>query len=309
MRSSKAFGGGIAGQAKAKKIIKKVNSRWLDLAYAKRTKGVYKFSFGHLLVIGGSYLYSGSPIFNAVSALRAGVDLATIAAPEKAATAAKAYAPELIAYPIKGDIFTLDSMEELLPLMKNKNAVVIGGGLTRSKEVADFVLKFIEEVKLPVVIDADAIYAVSGHPEVVEGKKAVITPNLYELRAMCAANKLTPPSLASGISEKVSTLEELSEIFGATILFKGDLSITVLHSKASISAPSLFMTKGGFGDVLAGVCGAYLSRGLDPFVSASVAAYVTNEAGKLAAKEYGESMLPTDLIDKIPSVINRRIKK
>jgi len=66
---------------------------------------------------------------------------------------------------------------------------------------------------------------------------------------------------------------------------------------------SSFMTKGGCGDTLAGICGALLARKVDAFTAACAAAYINGRAGEIAVKEYGEGMLPTDLIKNIPKAI------
>ena len=63
------------------------------------------------------------------------------------------------------------------------------------------------------------------------------------------------------------------------------------------------MTKGGCGDTLSGICGAYLARGIDLFASACAAAYVNGKAGELTARQLGEGLLPTDLINNICKVI------
>ncbi|MEM5877987.1 MAG: NAD(P)H-hydrate dehydratase, partial [Candidatus Aenigmatarchaeota archaeon] len=62
-----------------------VNKNLLKTVYTKRDEWSKKYDFGHLLVIGGSKLYSGSPAFNALAAYKAGVDLVTVVAPERAA--------------------------------------------------------------------------------------------------------------------------------------------------------------------------------------------------------------------------------
>jgi NAD(P)H-hydrate epimerase len=65
------------------------------------------------------------------------------------------------------------------------------------------------------------------------------------------------------------------------------------------------MTKGGFGDTLAGICGAMLARGVNPFDAACAAAYINGKAGELAAGKFGEGVLASDLIDEIHNVLRR----
>ena len=63
------------------------------------------------------------------------------------------------------------------------------------------------------------------------------------------------------------------------------------------------MTKGGFGDTLAGVCGALLARGVGPYSAACAAAWINGKAGDLAAKKFGEGVLASDLLSEIPDAI------
>ncbi|MEM5766151.1 MAG: NAD(P)H-hydrate dehydratase [Candidatus Aenigmatarchaeota archaeon] len=273
----------------------------LKQVYKKRKKWSRKYDFGHLLVIGGSKFYSGSPAFNALAALRAGVDLVTIAAPEKTAYVIRGFKPDLIAYPIKGDFFTSENLEEILELTKNKTAVVIGGGMSRKEEVLDFILEFLKAVELPIVIDADAIHALANDKKVMSGKNFIITPHAHEFFV------LSGEKVSEDVLDRVRIVSRVANELKATILLKGHSDVISNGIKNAINKTgSPYMTKGGFGDTLAGICGAYLARGLDTFTSACAAAFVNGKAGELAAKKYGEGLLASDLIEEIPNVIKHR---
>ncbi|MEM5772688.1 MAG: NAD(P)H-hydrate dehydratase [Candidatus Aenigmatarchaeota archaeon] len=279
-----------------------VDKSILKQVYKKRSLWSKKYDFGHLLVIGGSKLYSGSPAFNALAALRAGVDLVTIVAPEKTAYTIRSFKPDLIAFPIKGDFFTKKNLKEVLELTKNKTAVVIGGGMSRREEVLNFILEFLKAVELPVVIDADAIHALAKNKEVIKGKKAIITPHAYEFFV------LSGESVGYDVIERSEIVTKVASELQATILLKGHMDVISDGFKTAINKTgSPYMTKGGLGDTLAGICGAYLARGLDPFTSACAAAFVNGKAGELAAKKFGESMIASDLIEEIPRTIKPKI--
>ena len=63
------------------------------------------------------------------------------------------------------------------------------------------------------------------------------------------------------------------------------------------------MTVGGSGDVLAGVVAAAVNFIDDPFIGASVGAYLMGRAGELAAEKYGNSLIASDIIKEIPRVL------
>ena len=147
-------------------MFEEVRRRLLKKVYRRRDPWCHKYNFGHLLVIGGSKRYSGSPAFNALAALRAGVDLVTVVAPRRAANIIASFSPDLIAYPLEGDYLTMKHLDELMALSENKDAVVIGGGLCRGKRTLRLVVEFLRRVEIPCVVDADAIYAVAKRKSV-----------------------------------------------------------------------------------------------------------------------------------------------
>jgi len=263
--------------------------------YKKRDPWSRKYNFGHLLVIGGSRNYSGSPAFNALAALRAGVDLVTIVAPERAANIIVSFKPDLIAYPLKCDYFSPKNLKEVLKFIEKKDAVVIGGGMTRSEKVVKFILEFLKQVEIPCVIDADAIHALAKDRSVIRGKKVIVTPHSYEFFI------LSGKKVGSDIEERV---RNLASEMNCVILLKGHVDVISDGENIAVNTTgSPYMTKGGMGDTLAGICGAYLARGINPFKAACAAAWVNGKAGELAAKKYKESLIASDIINEIPNVI------
>lgn len=278
--------------------MKVVEKNILKQIYKKREPWSKKYDFGHLLVVGGSKFYSGSPAFNALAALRAGVDLVTIAAPEKTAYVIRSFKPDLIAFPIACEYFRKENLEEVLELTKNKTALVIGGGMSRKEEVLEFILEFLKRIDLPMVVDADAIHALAKDKKILRGKRAIVTPHSYEFFVLSGIK------VSSNLEERVKTVKELAREIGCTILLKGHVDVISDGGKIAINKTgSPYMTKGGLGDTLAGICGAYLARGIEPFIAAQAAAFVNGKAGELAAKKFGESLIASDLIEEIPKVI------
>jgi hydroxyethylthiazole kinase-like uncharacterized protein yjeF len=270
----------------------------LGRIYAKRRSWSHKYDFGSLLVIGGSKKYSGSPAFNAMSALKSGVDLVTIAAPQRAADIAASFSPNMIAYPLSGDYISPRHVDELIELSKGKSAVVIGGGLTERKEVFEAVIRYLEKVKIPAVIDADAIKAVATKKDMLKGKRFVLTPNTREFEVLSCIRPNTE------MRERVRMVKDVAAIPNVTILLKGHIDVISDGKRlATNTTGSPYMTKGGLGDTLAGICGAMMARGNDPFTSACAAAFINGKAGQIAAKKFKESMTATDLIDSIPDAI------
>ncbi|MGB9598356.1 MAG: ADP-dependent NAD(P)H-hydrate dehydratase, partial [Minisyncoccales bacterium] len=151
-------------------MIQTIDSQFVKKIIPSRIKGHYykKYSFGLMLVIGGSDFYSGSPALNALAAFRSGVDMVRIFAPERAANIISSFSPILAAFPVKGSYLTKKDLSFLLSqieiakeVSEGRCALVIGGGLGRTEETQEVVLELLKKIDIPVVIDADAIYAIS----------------------------------------------------------------------------------------------------------------------------------------------------
>jgi NAD(P)H-hydrate epimerase len=287
--------------------MKEVTKDILKEIYKLRSINVRKYHFGLLLVIGGSEFYSGSPALSAMAAFRAGVDMVRILAPNRAADIIASFSPNLAAYPLEGvhlkkeHLATLLFMTESAKIAsKGKTAVVIGGGAGRTEETQKVILEFLSQISVPVVIDADAIYALEKNSEIVSDKPFLITPNPYEFFILTKKEIRQVSEL-----EKIKMVQEEAARLKTTILFKGETDI-ISNGKEVIlnKIDSPYLTKGGTGDTLAGICGALIARGADLFLAAQAAAFINVKAGQLAEEKKKEGLLATDLIEAIPEVIN-----
>lgn len=276
--------------------------------YPKRPKVCRKYDYGLLVVIGGSEFYSGSPALTALAAFRSGVDMVRIIAPKRAADIIASFTPDLAAYPLKGDWLTKEHLATLLEMTeaaravsRGKTAVVIGGGMGRSEETQEVILEYLSQVSVPVVIDADAIHAVGKKPEIISGKNFLVTPHTYEFFVL---TKKEVYQLSD--EEKIKMVQEEAKRLQTTILLKGGVDIISDGKEVALSKTGTsFMTVGGTGDTLAGIAGAIIARGINPFEAGQAAAYINGLAGEIAGKKLGESVMATDLIEAISEVLPR----
>jgi len=277
--------------------------------YKKRPSDVRKYDYGLLLVIGGSEFYSGSPALSALAAFKSGVDMVRIIAPKRAADIIASFTPDLAAYPLEGDWLKKDHLATLLTLTESakavsrgKAAVVIGGGMGRSEETQEAILEYLSQVSLPVVIDADAIHALGGNPEIIKGKPFLVTPHTYEFFVLTKKEIYQLPE-----EEKIKMVFQEAARLQTTILLKGPIDIISNGKEVALNKTgSPYLTAGGCGDTLAGICGALMARGVDPFTTGQAGAYINGLAGELAAKKLGEGMMAMDLIEAIPEVIKNQ---
>lgn len=265
--------------------------------FPPRPEGSRKGDFGRVLVIGGSERYAGAPAFNALAALRCGADLAVVLAPRRAADLVASYAPDLITVPCEGRVPELADVEKLLPLA---DAVVIGGGIERSPKAHRALRAILGALQEPMVVDAEALHALAGAPGLVSGKPALLTPHGGEFAAL--EGHAWPVEEAA----REEACRALAQRYGATVVVKGRREVVSDGTRvARDEAGSPLLTKGGYGDLLAGAAGALLARGHSPFDAARVAAFLIGSAGARAADELGESTLASDALARVPEVLRR----
>ena len=281
-----------------KDILKKI--------YKPRPKDSKKYDFGLLIVIGGSDFYSGSPALSAMAAFKSGVDMVRIIAPKRAADIIASFSPNLAVYPLDGKwleskhLATLISMTESAKAVAHGNsAVVIGGGVGRSKETQKVILEYLKQVQVPVVIDADAIHAVGGKQEIISGKNFLITPHTYEFFVLTGKEVYKLPE-----EEKIKIVFQEAARLQTTILLKGAIDIISDGKEVALNRTGCpYLTVGGTGDTLSGIAGVLLARGINVFEAGCAAAYINGLAGELASKKLGESLTATDLINEISNVL------
>lgn len=265
--------------------------------FRKRPQDSKKGDFGRLLVVGGSRMYTGAPALSALASLNCGCDLCVVAAPERAADVVASFSPCLIAVPLRGDLLNCEHVDLLARLSLRSDAVVIGPGLGREGVVLRACDDFMKRVKVPCVVDADAICAMGKYRWKGGCDRFVVTAHRHEFM------ELTGVDLGKK-KDMVREVERASLKFGCVVVLKGHEDIISDGKKTVLNKTgNPYMTKGGTGDVLAGVCGALLARGVGAFDAAVVATYICGAAGDAAAT-HGESLLATDVINEIGSIVN-----
>lgn len=253
---------------------------------------MHKGAAGRVLVIGGSPGLAGAPLLAAVGAMRAGAGLVTVACPADIERLVKAGHPEIMTAPLSGSArggWSADMAPAARELAEAADAVAIGPGLGRLPGTGEFLAALFNAGPLaaPVVLDADALYALAGRPDLAEkiGPRAVLTPHPGEMARLLG---LTIPEIESG---RAAAARALARRTGAVAVLKGPGTVIVdggdPDAAAVISphaAPNLAV--GGSGDVLTGVVARLLAAGQPPLLAASLGVYWHGLCGQLLADEY-----------------------
>ncbi len=260
----------------------------------------HKGMWGSLLVVGGSETYSGAPALSTMAAYKLGLDLVYTAVPETAAQGVMSYSPSMITCKLKGERLTPDNISQITPFLDKVDAVAIGPGLGMADETVDAVgmlVKKIGKKKLPIVLDADGLKAYAKAP-VKNDSPIVYTPHGREFKLL-TGKKVTGTHL-----EKGKMVSEAAKKLGGVVLLKGGVDVISdgVYTRFNWTG-NPGMTVGGTGDVLTGLVGGYLAQKSKPFYAACTGAYLNGRAGDNVYDQKGYHILPEDLIDQIPVVV------
>ena len=269
----------------------------------KRADTSHKGSFGSALFIGGSMRYTGAALLAGKACLRAGVGYLGMAIPSALHPALAGQIPEAIWQLLPEHDGTIASIATttLAPVLANKQAILIGPGLSLSPNTQNFAIKFLENIlpkfpNIPVIFDADMLTILSQTPDIYQHlpKTAIFTPHPGEMARLTGLD----------IEEIQANRAELAQGFatekGLTLVLKG--ANTILASPngdlRKLDFANSVLAHAGSGDVLAGIMLGLLAQGMPAFDAASLAVYLHAKSGMLALekRKHAASVLPSDLI-------------
>lgn len=259
-----------------------------------RKKAAKKGDYGRVLVIGGSEDYIGAPALAAQAALatlRSGVDLVTVAAPEKVAWAINTLSPDIITIKIKGKYFAPHHVSPLLKLTEKYDVILLGCGL--GKKSFAFARELVKRVKKPMVIDADALKAI----RLQDARNAILTPHRGEYAILMKNSKLPTTTTKTAFNQVRRRLGD------KVILLKAPIDVIMSKNKMTFnSVHNPVMAKAGTGDVLAGLCAGFLAQTHDPFRAACMAAFLNGAVGNYLLRKRGRTLTASDIVNNIYKV-------
>jgi hydroxyethylthiazole kinase-like uncharacterized protein yjeF len=230
-----------------------------------------KYTQGVVGILAGSAAYPGAAILCTGAAVAATSGMVRYAGP--AAADVVSHWPEVVIAPSA-------------PSAGRVQAWVVGPGLG-TDEAALMALTFALGSDVPVIVDADALTILAAHPHLVTRRLAptVLTPHAGEYARLAGH----PPG-----EDRVAAARRLAEIFGATVLLKGNVTVIAGSDRRYLNvAGGSWAATAGSGDVLSGIIGALLAAGLAPDESAAAAAFVHSRAANASAADPGPVSVPT----------------
>lgn len=274
-------------------------------------RNTHKGTFGRLVGFSGSLCYNGAAYMCASSALRSGVGLYFAASPVSAVKIIAAGLHEAVYVPLPEtpdgfvDVDSAVLEEIVLPKFDMASAVIVGCGLGNSENTRRLTEFVIRRAACPVIIDADGINSIAGNIDVLKERTGdtILTPHPLEF------SRITGLSVAQIQSDRLNAAKRFAQEYGVTLLLKGaDTVIAAPDGRVCVNARACSgLSKGGSGDVLTGIIGAFTAQGVEPFRAACAGAYCHWKAADiLCARMPAESILPTDIIAALPEVYSQK---
>jgi NAD(P)H-hydrate epimerase len=266
----------------------------------KRQTFDHKGTFGHALLIAGSYCKNGAAILSAKGCLRSGVGLLTVHVPESGREIIQTAVPEAMVHIDESEIGYNESN-----FLNNFAAVGIGPGIGTKKSVQNALLKLLKNYTGKIVIDADAINILSINKEWFKflNKNIILTPHPGEF------DKLTHKH--NSAYERFITQCEFTKKHKAIVVLKGAYtSITSPDGNVFFnSTGNPGMATGGSGDVLTGIILSMLAQGYTPVGASKVGVFLHGLSGDIAAYKIGfEALIASDIVNNLGKAFKNIVK-
>jgi NAD(P)H-hydrate epimerase len=250
---------------------------------ARRRDG-NKYRSGSVLVVGGAPGLTGAVSLASEAAFRADAGYVTVCVPRESLQVVELRLLEAVKRPL----------EEASEAAERAGALALGPGLGRGDEARQLVRSLLEETDLPAVVDADALF---GFEPVERKAPVVLTPHSGELA------HLLDVETAWVDAHRLEAVHRALERFNCVVLLKGnDTIVAAPAARTLISAGTPRLATAGTGDVLTGIVGAFLAKGMDAQLAAATAARAHADAA--LAAPHGRGLIASDVIAQLPGVLD-----
>ncbi|MEG2014787.1 MAG: NAD(P)H-hydrate dehydratase [Clostridia bacterium] len=278
--------------------------------FPKRKLDSNKSDYGTLSIIGGSLNYAGAPILSSLgaAALLCGTGIVRLCVPRSIVTSLYGQTLECTYLPMPESNGHISPETNILnKAIEQATAVVCGMGITNNIALLPLLLYLIDNVTVPLVLDADALNILSAHLYLLTTKRQcpiILTPHIKEM------SRLIDLPVEYIKSNRVSVACEFAKKYNVICVLKDYITVITDGKTTYINtAGTPAMSKGGSGDVLSGAIGGLLAQGISPIDSCIAGAYLCGKAGEKARLIVGNdySVLPTDTANNLSNALTEAI--
>lgn len=262
---------------------------------------------GMLAIIAGSNDYIGAAVLASKAAYRLGTGYIRLYVPlgivKNIRDAVISSMPEIVIIGIGEEnqkCFTENDIEIVNDINKS-DACIIGSGIGRDMQTEIFVNSILKQIKIPAVIDADALYLMFESTFKELKDNFILTPHIYEFE------KLTQINHIEALNNPYQALLKFRQKTNASVILKDAVSFLMHNNDIYINYnPKESMGKAGMGDVLAGFIGALLARKLNTLDASKAALIIQSKSFNILSKKFGNDYIqPKDLSDISYKILKR----
>lgn len=262
-----------------------------------------KYDYGHVLILGGSEAMTGAPVLAARSALRVGAGLVTIGSTGEVVKLIDRDIEEImtLSLPPWSRVEEVFGTIETFIKERHVSVLVMGPGLPAFADEA--IRSLLSRLELPMVLDAEAFTALSGHLEVLRSAASttiILTPHPGEYA------RLTKHESQYDVNAGTFALKKFAKDYDVTLVLKQHPVLVVgtegeIHENTT-GNPGL--ATAGAGDVLAGIVAGLLGQKINSYDATRMAVYLHGLAGDMASQANTEpGMIASDIIELLPRAL------
>ena len=275
-----------------------------DVSIPDRAPDAHKYTAGKVGVLAGSTRYTGAAILTCQAAMRIGAGLVFLGVPQKLNTIFETTLTEVITKPYQEENLYPNN-EAIKEILDWCDVLAVGPGLGRSPETQQAIIEILQKFEKPVIIDADALFALSEHPEIMKKPHPnwVLTPHHGEFIRM-----LGKTDKSEFRARYVTLAQNYAVDHKLTLLLKGTPSLVACANGQVYvnSTGNSSLASGGTGDVLTGFVSGLVAQGMDLSAAAYTANFLHGEcADQLVEKSARHSIIAGDLLSEIGSVMKK----
>lgn len=271
----------------------------------RRSIDVHKYQLGSIFVVAGSVGLTGAAAMASEAALRSGAGIVRLGLPESLNAVMETKLTEVMTMPFKetGEgTLALGGYDDILEQINSSTVGIIGPGLSRQYETQNLARKLIEHALVPLLLDADALFSLIGHLDILHKTEAdlILTPHAGEFA------RLVSQSREEIDAKRIDIAQTFAVEFGVTLVLKGAPTV-IADADGRVyvnSTGNPGMATAGAGDVLSGIIAGLAAQGCSPAEAACTGVYLHGLAGDRARDQVGEyGLIATDLIHSFAEIL------
>ena len=258
----------------------------------------HKYQLGKVFVLAGSIGLTGAAAMASEAALRSGAGIVKLGIPEGLNSILEMKLTEVMTVPLKQTqegTHSLNSFDEIMDNINSSTVSVIGPGISRHYETQNLVRRSIQSAQAPLVVDADALFALIGHLDILQtaDTEIVLTPHVGEF------SRLIEQSSADIERKKIDFAQIFAIEFGVTLVLKGAPTVIGCKDGRVYINPTgnPGMATAGSGDILTGIIAGLIAQGASAEQAAACGVFLHGLAGDKAREVVGEyGLIATDML-------------